>query len=71
MFEIWKNELTTPESIKTKLDEIKKQYKKYIKLTQLYNWNKSTIKENINLYKKTIASFEKALQEVKKWKVII
>ena len=65
MFELWKNELTTPESIENKLNEIKTEYKNYLTLSKQYNWKQSTVNKNIYVFKKAIESFEKALQEVK------
>ena len=64
MFELYKNELTTPEAIRSKLEEIEKQYNNYLKLSKQYNWKASTVNKNKYIYQKTIESFEKALQEV-------
>ena len=64
MFELYKKELTTPGAIISKLEEIKKQYNNYIKLSKEYNWKASTVNKNKYIYQKTIESFEKALQEV-------
>ena len=65
MFELWKHELTTPESIENKLNEIKTEYKNYLTLCKQYNWKQSTVNKNIYVFKKIIESFEKALKEVK------
>lgn len=64
MFELYKNELTTPEAIKAKLEEIEKQYNYYLKLSKEYNWKASTVNKNKYIYQKTIESFKKALQGV-------
>lgn len=64
MFELYKNELTTPEAIRSKLEEIKKQYINYLKLANEYKWKASTVNKNKYIYQKTIESFEKALAEV-------
>lgn len=64
MFELYKNELKTPGAIKSKLEEIKKQYNNYLKLSKEYNWKTSTVNKNKYIYQKTIESFKKALQEI-------
>lgn len=63
MFELYKNELTTPEAIRSKLEEIKQQYNNYLILANEYKWKASIVNKNKYIYQKTIESFEKALQE--------
>lgn len=58
---IWIDELVHPGAIKKKIREAKKQKMEYIKQAKMYQWNKKTIKENINAYDVFIKELEKAL----------
>lgn len=60
---LWQNELKTKEQIKAKKDEIKSEYKNYIKLVKLYNWNNNVVNDNIKGFKKTLSEADEWLKE--------